>query len=523
MLNATGEIVHLHMQYRSWVTHAKSWYVSIMPPQSEWAISLQVTMKSTLTLLSLIVLLLVSCSPQAIQSTIEQEVVLTDCVLSSLGGKVQVDARCGSLSVPENPLDLQGRQVALNIAVVPAIKRVPEPDPLVVLVGGPGQAAVEIFPVMYSTLFSVHQTRDIVLVDQRGTGKSNPLRCLGPEDEILEDEQVIALLKACPDTLDADLRYYTTDIAMQDLDAVRAALGYERINLYGVSYGTRAALVYLKMYPQRVRSILLDAVVDPSFVIYQDTPQDGQKSLELFFARCEADEACNDTYPNLLAEFDSLVQRLEETPVDTVLPHPSTGRPLELTITSSILSNIVFSTLYSPELLATLPLAIHQAYAEDDFAPLITLSYLADAGIYDGMFYAVACTEDASLLSTDEPHDGLFGGNVQTFMEVCSTWPTGGIPTVIHDSVSSDVPILLFSGEADPITPPRHAQQLAETLSNDLHLIFKGMGHGNANNQCSARILADFIENVSINDLDTSCVESVEPPPFFVDFSGPQP
>ena len=174
-----------------------------------------------------------------------------------------MDAQCGSLSVPENPSDLQGRQVVLNIAVVPAIKRVPEPDPLVVLVGGPGQAAVEIFPIMYSTLFSVHQKRDIVLVDQRGTGKSNPLRCLDPEEEILDDEQVIALLKACPDTLNADLGYYTTDIAMQDLDAVREALGYEHLNLYGVSYGTRAALVYLKMFPQHVRSIVLDAVVDP--------------------------------------------------------------------------------------------------------------------------------------------------------------------------------------------------------------------------------------------------------------------
>jgi pimeloyl-ACP methyl ester carboxylesterase len=468
-------------------------------------------------------ILFTSCAPAAKTTVDRPALPLTDCVLTSPGGNIHVDAQCGSLSVPENPSDLQGRQIVLNIAVVPAIKRIPEPDPLVVLVGGPGQAAVEIFPIMYSTLFSVHQKRDIVLVDHRGTGKSNPLRCLDPEEEILDDEQVIALLKACPDKLNADLRYYTTDIAMQDLDAVREALGYEHLNLYGVSYGTRAALVYLKMFPQHVRSIVLDAVVDPSFVIYQDVPQDGQRSLELFFARCEADPACNDTYPSLQAEFDSLVQRLKDDPVDTILPHPITGKQLELTVTITMLSNIVFNTLYTPELVATLPLAIHQAYARDNFSPLITLSFLADAGIYDGMFYAVACTEDAPLLSSDGTYDGLFSGNVQTFMDVCSTWQTGKIPSVIHKTVSSDVPTLLLSGEADPITPPQHAEELAETLSNNIHLIFKGMGHGNASNQCGARIVADFIENASINDLDTSCVENVEPPPFFVDFSGPQP
>ena len=468
-------------------------------------------------------ILFTSCTPALEAQTNEPAIQLDECVLTSPQINTLVDARCGSLSVPENPSNPQGRQIDINIAVVPAIKRSPEPDPLVVLVGGPGQAAVETFPVMYPTLFRVHQLRDIILVDQRGTGGSNPLRCLDPEDESMEDELVIALLKECPDKLDADLRYYTTDIAMQDLDMVRDALGYEHINLYGVSYGTRAALVYLKMFPEHVRSITLDAVVDPSFIIYQDVAQDGQRALELFFARCKADVSCHSTYPNLKTDFDSLVQRLEKTPVKTALPHPITGKPLEMTVTSSILANIVFNTLYTPELLATLPLAVHQAFEDDDFAPLITLSYLADAGIYDGMFYAVACTEDAPFLSPDEAIHGLFGGNVQAFMDVCSAWPKGETSRVIHESVLSDVPALLFSGDADPITPPWHAEYLAETLSNDVHLIFNGMGHGNASNQCGARILASFIETASIQDLDISCVELIEPSPFFVTFSGPKP
>jgi pimeloyl-ACP methyl ester carboxylesterase len=444
--------------------------------------------------------------------------------------EIQVDTECGSLTVLEDPSDSQSRAISLNIAVVPAIKRSPEPDPLFVLAGGPGQAATEVFPSLYSTLFRIHEERDIVLVDQRGTGESNPLRCIDPEDpanETLEEEQVVSLLKECPNKLDADLRFYTTDIAMQDLDRVRAALGYDSINLYGASYGTRAALVYLKMFPEHVRSVVLDAVVDPGFVIYRDAAQDGQSALEAFFARCEADEACRSTFPALRSEFDAILQRAETSPVDVTITHPMSGEPFELTLTHTTLSNIIFNTLYVPDLVAMLPLAIHQAYAEENYAPLITQTYLVNTGIYDGMFYAVACTEDAPLISIEEINqqsaESLFTGNAETFLEVCSAWPKGEAPQVVHAPISSEVPVLMLSGEVDPITPPRHAEQLAGSLDNDLHLIFEGMGHGNSSNQCAAKILDEFIESASINDLETECVEAVEPPPFFVDFSGPQP
>jgi pimeloyl-ACP methyl ester carboxylesterase len=470
---------------------------------------------------------LFSCAPQSETATKPQKIVLTDCVLSSPGVQSQVDAKCGSLTVPEDPSDPQGRTLSLNVAVVPAIKRKPEPDPLFILAGGPGQAVVEVFPALSTTVFRIHEERDIVLVDQRGTGGSNPLRCLDPEDETITDEQAIALLKECPEKLDADLKYYTTDIAMQDLERVRAALGYETINLYGISYGTRAALVYLKLFPERVRSIVLDAVVDPNFIIYEDAASDGQRALDLFFARCKADEACHATFPDLKSEFDAVLQRVEAAPVEITIPHPTTARPLEVTITRTVLTNIIFNTLYTPDLIAMLPLAIHQAYAEENYAPLITQAYLANAGIYDGMFYAVACTEDAPLLSAEivdrQSTKNLFAESARTFLEVCTAWPQNEPPEVVHAPVSSDVPVLMLSGEADPITPPWHAEQLAEALDNDLHLTFDGMGHGNSSNQCAAKLIDTFIEGASISDLETGCVKQVEPPPFFVDFSGPQP
>lgn len=465
-----------------------------------------------------------SAAPSAVNSP---NIALSDCVLTTPGVDNQVDAKCGLLAVLEDPANSKSRQIDLSIAVVPAIQRSPEPDPLFILVGGPGQSAIEVYPALHSELFKIHEKRDIILVDQRGTGKSNPLRCLDQNDETLSDEQVIALLKACPTKLEADLRYYTTDIAMQDLDQIRSSLGYETINLYGVSYGTRAALVYLKMYPAHVRSVILDAVVDPKFILYQDVATDGQRALELFFTRCEEDEACKNSFPQLRSEFDTLLEKLEATPAEIKIPHPVTGEPLELTVTPTMLTTIIFNVLYTSDLVAMLPLSIHQASSEDNFAPLIAQSYLSDSGIYDGMFYAVACSEDAPLLSPSEVEqegkESLFGESTEIFIQVCSAWPHGDPPDILRESVISNVPVLMFSGGADPITPPWHAEQLGQTLGNSLHLTFANMGHGNTITQCGSQIMGRFVESASITELDTTCVDTVKPPPFWVDFSGPQP
>jgi pimeloyl-ACP methyl ester carboxylesterase len=383
---------------------------------------------------------------------------------------------------------------------------------------------------MLPLMFSIHEDRDIVLVDQRGTGKSNPLRCLDPEDEALADltdEEVLDRLKACPQQLDADLRFYTTEIAMTDLDEVRAALGYETINLYGASYGTRAALTYLRMFPERVRSVTLDAVVEPDFVIFLDAAEDGQSALDKFFARCETDEACHAAFPNLRGEFTDLVVRLEESPVDITIPHPLTNKPLDLRVTRQMITTMVFNILYVPQLVATLPLSIHASQADENYAPLISQAFLVNAGLYDGMLYAVACTEDAPLISPEEAaqrsEGSVFGDRTVELAAICAEWPKGRVSSEFRAPIQSDVPVLILSGEADPITPPHHAEELAESLSNEIHLVFAGMGHGNLSSKCSMDIFRDFIENPVLADLDTTCVKEIQPPPFFIDFTGPRP
>ncbi len=476
--------------------------------------------------LSLLILILASCSRRNLTATPESSLRLEDCALTSPSGN-QVDARCGTLTVPEDRSNPSGRQIELHIALIPAIKRNPEPDALFLLAGGPGQSAIETFPAMISLMVQIHQDRDIVLVDQRGTGKSNPLRCLDLEDESLTAEQILVKLKSCPETLDADVRFYTTEIAMTDLDEVRSALGYETVNIYGASYGTRAALTYLRMFPEHVRTITLDAVVDPGFVMFVDAATDGQAALDKFFSRCEADEACKTTFPQLKNEFDGLLDRLEKSPKEITIPHPLTNKPLDLTVTRQMITNMVFNTLYIPDLVATLPLSIHAAYADENYVPLISQAFLVDAGLYDGMFYAVTCSEDASLISADEAakrsEESIFGDRTIDFAAVCAKWPKGNVSPEFREPVSSNVPVLILSGDADPITPPWHANQVAEGLTNDLHLVLAGMGHGNLFSQCSINLLKDFIENASTSELKTACIKGIQPPPFFVDFSGPRP
>ncbi|HNT74184.1 MAG TPA: alpha/beta hydrolase [Anaerolineae bacterium] len=452
---------------------------------------------------------------------------LEDCQLTAPGMAESIRARCGELSVPEDPDNPGGRQIALHVAVAPAVSRSPQPDPLFLLAGGPGQSAIEAYPVMLTAAFGIiNQDRDVVLLDQRGTGKSNPLQCELHEDT-LSDAEVTAALQTCPTTLDADARFYTTEMAVSDLEAMRIALGYDQINLYGASYGTRLAQAYLRRHPDRVRTLVLDAVVSPDFTIYASAGVDGAAALDKMFARCQADSACQSAFPDLQAEFTALLTRLEENPVEVSLANPITGEPLHFEMTRARFTRMVFALLYAPEVTALLPLSLHAAYADGNFAPLVTQATASDAGLYQGLLYAVVCTEDAPYVAPEEiaqSADTYFGDMSESLREVCATWPRGDVPADHTAPVTSNVPTLLLSGEADPITPPRYAEQVAQTLPNSEHLIAPGMGHGNIIRGCIPHLVSDLVKHASLDELeDVACVQAIAPPPFFVSFTGPTP
>ena len=451
---------------------------------------------------------------------------LTECQLNTPGLNVTVNARCGTLAVPENRANPAGRQITLHIAVAPAVSRNPRPDPLFFLAGGPGQSAVEAYPALAQSFRRIRQERDIVLVDQRGVGRSHPLKCELPEGDDVKVAGVIAALQACPATLDADPRFYTTEIAMRDLDDVREALGYTSINLYGASYGTRAALTYLRLFPDRVRSIVLDAVVSPDYRLFLNTAQDADRALDLLFARCEADAACNAAFPDARADLTMLLTRLEAAPLITTLPDPISAKPITVTLERDDLFNLIFPPLYTPEIAALLPLNVQQAVA-GNLAPLLAQAGVMGSGLYLGMFYAVACTEDAPFI--DAAHaaalaeGALFGDRTAMLRQVCAAWPRGELGTDFDAPITSDVPVLLLSGEADPVTPPYYAARVAATLPNSLHIIGPGMGHGLMGRGCIDALVADFVASGAINGLDPACAQQLAPAPFFISPTGPQP
>jgi pimeloyl-ACP methyl ester carboxylesterase len=454
------------------------------------------------------------------------------CQLSVPGYSYRVSARCGSIDVYEDRQLGSGRKINLNVAVIPAISRNPAPDPLFFLAGGPGEAATQSFIVVYAALNEINQKRDIVLVDQRGTGGSHLLTCPQTEEEENPKDDSEAALKyfqECLAALDANPRFYTTSIAMDDLDEVRQVLGYEKINLYGASYGTRAALVYARQHGDHLRSMILDGLVPLDWSLGPTVSADAQRSLDMLFKRCAEDSACHSTYPDLEQEFQAIFERLNEDPIDISLEHPTTGEMVDITLSQEIIANTIHLVTYTPENASLLPHMIHQAAALDDFGPLAAQTLITNQNLTNaislGMRNSVLCSEDVPFYPNTTPTDsGYLGENYTLILsDICSVWPAGELPDDFKLPVTSDVPSLLLSGEADPVTPPQNGEQAAQTLANSLHIVAPGQGHITVFRGCIPQIAMQFIETASVQGLDTSCVQNIEPMPFFVNFNGPLP
>lgn len=442
------------------------------------------------------------------------------------------DALCGTLKVFENRQSRTGRQISLNIVVLPAIGS-GSGDPLFFLAGGPGQGAAQLAPQLRAVFRPVQKTRDIVLVDQRGTGKSHPLECRSNEDSLtglMEPEGAVAeRLRKCLAGFDADVRLYTTPIAMDDLDEVRQWLGYDRINLYGGSYGTRAALVYVRQHGRHVRSVILDGVAPTDMRLPLFVARDAQRSLDTWLGRCEADAGCRAKYPNLQARVRALLQRLDAMPVRLRMVHPRTGVTEETQIDARIVASLLFGALYSPITASMLPALIERA-EHDDFQSLLALGMADDGtgGVSVGMQLSVLCSEDSPLVSrTDLDHENagnMFGDLLfADQITACEFWPRGAIDASYYQPVASDVPTLVLSGELDPITPPTWGEEVVAHLSKARHLTAASSGHGVIGTPCGVRLIQQFLDQASAEDLDGTCLKTIKGPPFFLTPAGPDP
>ncbi|HEY7188593.1 MAG TPA: alpha/beta fold hydrolase [Vicinamibacterales bacterium] len=444
-----------------------------------------------------------------------------------------IDAYCGTLSVFENRDTNQGRKIDLWITVLPAV-RPDSPDPLVFLAGGPGQGAAQLANEIRGVFRRMQRTRDIVLVDQRGTGKSHPLNCTSVSNTLADvteaDETALARLDACLKSYDADVRFYSTNIAMDDLDDVRAYLGYKTLNLYGGSYGTRAALVYLRRHREHVRAMVLDGVAPTDMRLPLFTSRDAQRALDKMLTDCEASVSCNHAFPALRARVRSLLARLEKSPPRVRLVHPRTGVAEEVTVEARIVASILFTALYSPLTASIVPALIDDA-EHNDFQALFALGLSGggdDSNMSLGMRFSVLCTEDAGRVSaTDverETVNTVFGSHLLgPQIAACERWPRGTVEPTFYDPVISDVPALVLSGDIDPVTPPTWGEEVVKHLSHGRHIVMPATGHGVIGTACGLRLIERFIERASSADLDTACVADVRRPPFFVTPAGPEP
>jgi pimeloyl-ACP methyl ester carboxylesterase len=460
---------------------------------------------------------------------------LTSCQLAHPFLATRIPARCGSFEVPEDHDQPAGRRLSLRVAVIAAEAGGRAPDPVFFLAGGPGQAATEIYPAVADALARVGRSRDIVLIDQRGTGSSAPLDCndLSQPDAVDRGEAAeLQLVTTCGEKLSrtADLRRYGSEDFVRDLDLVREALGAERINLVGSSYGTRAALVYARRFPGRVRSMVLDGVAPLEMAVGGFFERDAQRSFTLAAARCAADADCHKAFPDPAADLSALVASLEKGPRTLSLRDPLSGAPRQVTLDAGTLRRLVLLLSYAPETVSLLPALLAEA-RRGDAGPLAALGLSAgrdiQATISRPLQFAVLCGEDEPWFPPEDPAADkvrYLGRSVrESFSAACRRFPHGTLPATFREPVRSTAPTLLLSGEADPVTPPEWAAIAAKGLPNSRQLTLAGQGHGTLGRGCMPKVVERFIEAGKAEGLDATCLDAVRPQPFFLDLAGPMP
>jgi len=459
---------------------------------------------------------------------------LHECRLEHPLNLVSIAARCGTLRVPEDRQQPQGATMDLNVAVVPALNRRSTAAPLFLLAGGPGQSAVQSYVAVSSAFARINRNHAIVSVDQRGTGQSSPLSCDYPEAWQQPADPLPALRQAtteCLAKLGQRVRFYTTSIAVRDLEEVRAALGYPQIDLYGGSYGTRVAELYMRRYPARVHAAILDGVTYPQQAIGAETPQDGERALNLILTRCRQAPECAAAYPGLQQDLDALLRQFGPQTVAVTIDDPNSGLPMQVDFNHAMLSAALRFLSYSALQASLLPALIHQA-ARGTLRPLAAQAVMNTRQIGDqlasGMQYSVICSEDEPLFAAHIDRAAMsktYQGTeqVDALKEICKLWPRGPVDADLHAPLISDIPTLLLSGEADPVTPPGYAERAAAGLSRHRHLILPGEGHGQLGTGCMPRITAAFLDTAAPDRLDASCLKEHVAEPFFISMTGPAP
>jgi pimeloyl-ACP methyl ester carboxylesterase len=463
------------------------------------------------------------------------ELAFESCSLSAPGGRA-VEAWCSTLAVPENHDDPGGRQIEIAIALVTADGQA-APDPIIMIAGGPGQSALETYPLMHGAFDDARRNRNVLLVDARGTGKSHPLKCEDAEGRsaVMEsqDETVAAaraFAERCRDQLakTSDLRFYTTTDHIRDLDLVRQKLGIDQLNLMGISYGTRVAQQYAKRFPEHTRTVTLDSVVPNSLVLGQEHARNLDEALQRQFARCREDAACLANLGDPAQQLEALRKRLSAGDLPAVrYRDPMSGEWRSDRPRYAHLGVLLRLYSYQPQVASMLPLIVRDA-TEGNYESLLAQARSIYGSVSDsvmhGMELSVICTEDTELEQDPNDADTVMGVGFVNFARAqCDVWPKGMRPDDFREPLRGDVPVLAMTGELDPVTPPRYGDEVVKPLPNGRHLVLPGQGHNVLGAGCMPKLFAQFIESADAKSLDDACLKRLSATPPFAGHYGWEP
>lgn len=458
------------------------------------------------------------------------------CTLAPDFSTQSVEAQCATLAVPENPEAPDGRKIDLAIAWVPKEGEAAA-DPVFMLAGGPGQSARDSYPNAAPAFRDILKHRDVMLVDQRGTGGSNALGCkdtagdnafTAADDTSLDG--AVRFARECLTELQkkADPQFYTTGNAVADLESVRQALGVAQINLIGISYGTRVAQQYVLAHPAQTRSVILDGVVPNTLVLGSEHAKNLDAALALQYARCADTEACRTAFGDPKQNFLTLAAELKVAPRKVAYRDAVSGEWREEDLTYGHLAAVMRLYSYMPMVAAMLPLTLHEAVngrADTLMAQAHLLMGEIGDQIQHGMQLSVMCAEDAHGLKADPADAGTVLGTefVDFSIAQCGVWPKGKVAENFNTPVASETPVLLLSGEFDPVTPPRYGDAVAQPWPKSRHLVLKGQGHNVIGVGCTPKLAARFIDTLDAAELDATCLDHLAYTPPFAGHYGWEP
>jgi pimeloyl-ACP methyl ester carboxylesterase len=453
-------------------------------------------------------------SSGATARTVPAPLLLAPCTLPG----VKRPAKCGMAHVLEDRALGHGRLVDLKVIVIPAAQSPALADPLVSIAGGPGQASTNEAGDLVTDFVKTSAARDFVFIDQRGMGEGSPLRCKMIEGtdvgKLASGDLSEAKLRACLGSMDANPALYTTSIAADDLDEVLRALGYAQANVMGTSYGTFAAQVFAHAHPDRVRSLILDGVVDPAERFVLGFAPSSQEALEQTFAECAADANCHAMHPDPRGELQRAFARLDAHPEPLVGSGPD-GKKYPVTLDRNAFAMALRNPLYDAPSRGHALAMIH-GVAEGHFEGMASAMLQTAFGIGDelsvGAYLSIACAESLKGVTTAEAERasaGTFLGTARVgpVLAACQYWPTAPVPSWLHDPVDGDMPALLFGGTIDPATPLAGLEKAKAKLKNAQAVVVPGAGHG-VGGACADEIIAAFLDH-PLAKVDTRCVKPI--------------